>query len=262
MGNDILNGNAGSDTVSYSTATAGVTVNLSLAGLQNTVGAGSDTLSNFENITGSNLNDTLTGNGSGNTLIGGLGNDVLNGGAGTDTVSYSTASAAVTVNLGLAAQQNTGSAGLDTLSNFENLTGGNFNDTLRGNTGNNTITGGSGDDNINGDAGNDILFGKAGNDTLIGGLGSDTFVFDAALNALTNNDVITDFNVVDDTIRLENAIFTKFTTTGAIAADRFVSGAGRWPWTQMTSWPTTPTTAACITMPTATARAHVWKLCR
>ena len=38
-----------------------------------------DTLSNFENLKGSNYNDILTGNAGSNVLIGGLGNDVLNG---------------------------------------------------------------------------------------------------------------------------------------------------------------------------------------
>ncbi|MDT4330221.1 calcium-binding protein [Methylomonas sp. MED-D] len=64
-------------------------------------GAGIDTLSNFENLTGSNLNDTLTGNAGNNVIIGGLGNDVMDGGAGTDTASYGGSSAGVTVNLGL-----------------------------------------------------------------------------------------------------------------------------------------------------------------
>ena len=42
---------------------------------QNTVGAGTDTLFNFENLTGSAFNDTLTGNGSANILSGLAGND-------------------------------------------------------------------------------------------------------------------------------------------------------------------------------------------
>ena len=62
-GNDTLDGGAaGSDTASYADATAGVTVSLAITTAQNTVGAGTDTLTNFENLTGSNLNDTLTGN--------------------------------------------------------------------------------------------------------------------------------------------------------------------------------------------------------
>ena len=66
---------AGSDTASYADATAGVTVSLAIAAAQNTIGAGVDTLVNFENLTGSNFNDTLTGNSVANILNGGAGND-------------------------------------------------------------------------------------------------------------------------------------------------------------------------------------------
>ena len=49
------------------------------------VGAGSDTLSGFENLTGSAFNDTLTGNAGDNVLTGLAGNDVLAGLGGADT---------------------------------------------------------------------------------------------------------------------------------------------------------------------------------
>ena len=49
----------------------------------------------------------------------------------------------------------------------------------------------------------------AGNDVLIGGKGKDVFVFSTALNKATNLDRITDFNVKDDSIYLENDIFKK-----------------------------------------------------
>ncbi|MGE8486488.1 MAG: retention module-containing protein, partial [Pseudomonas sp.] len=83
-GNDWLDGGTGNDTVSYAHATAGVTVDLSLLTAQNTVGAGTDTLTGIENLTGSNFNDSLTGDNNGNIINGGLGNDVLNGGGGDD----------------------------------------------------------------------------------------------------------------------------------------------------------------------------------
>ena len=54
-------------------------------------------------------------------------------------------------------------------------------------------------------------------------MGKDIFKFNAALNA--NTDRITDFVVIDDTIQLENAIFTKLTTTGLLSANYFVKGA-------------------------------------
>ncbi len=154
-GNDTLNGGAGVDTASYAGATSAVTVNLSLATAQNTIGAGTDTLSSIENLLGSGFNDTLTGDGNANAIEGGGGNDILNGGAGTDTASYAGAASAVTVNLGLATAQNTVGAGSDTLSNFENLLGSAFNDTLTGNASTNVLEGGAGNDTLNGGAGLD-----------------------------------------------------------------------------------------------------------
>jgi len=92
-GNDILIGGGNSavgDTVSYANATAAVTVRLGVQDgvtAQNTLGAGTDTLSGFENLTGSAFNDTLTGNGLANVLSGGVGTDTLNGRAGNDTLT-------------------------------------------------------------------------------------------------------------------------------------------------------------------------------
>ncbi|WP_416738915.1 retention module-containing protein [Pseudomonas sp. NFX71] len=83
-GNDLLDGGTGLDTASYLHATAGVKVDLSLLGAQNTLGAGTDTLTAIENLTGSNFDDTLTGDNHNNIITGGLGNDVLNGGGGDD----------------------------------------------------------------------------------------------------------------------------------------------------------------------------------
>lgn len=85
-GNDIMDGGAGNDTVSYESATAGVTVNLSTTSSQNTVGAGSDTITTMENILGSPYNDTLTGNTQANIINGGAGNDTLSGGSGDDVL--------------------------------------------------------------------------------------------------------------------------------------------------------------------------------
>ncbi|MFD3210478.1 retention module-containing protein [Pseudomonas sp. LR_7] len=85
-GNDLLDGGAGIDTASYAGATAGVSVDLSHVGAQNTVGAGVDTLTGIENLIGSDYNDTLIGDGADNVLNGGLGNDILKGGGGNDTL--------------------------------------------------------------------------------------------------------------------------------------------------------------------------------
>ncbi len=86
-GNNVLNGGAhgsGGDTVSYENAMASVIVSLATTKAQNTSGAGKDTLTGFENITGSGFSDKLTGSAAKNVLSGGDGNDMIYGGAGAD----------------------------------------------------------------------------------------------------------------------------------------------------------------------------------
>jgi Ca2+-binding RTX toxin-like protein len=64
-----------------------VTVTLATPGVaQNTINAGTDTLTSIENLVGSDFNDTLTGDAGANKLEGGVGNDTLNGGLGNDTL--------------------------------------------------------------------------------------------------------------------------------------------------------------------------------
>jgi len=82
--------------------------------------------------------------------VGEVGADILDGGTGTDTAVYSASSAGVNVNLANAGAQSGGDAAGDVLSNFENITGSAFNDTLIGDAGANVLTGG---------AGNDVLIG-------------------------------------------------------------------------------------------------------
>ncbi len=102
-GNDFMDGGAGEDTVSYKDAIAGVSVDLSInTKSQDTIGAGRDTLKNFENLEGSTFGDNLSGDG-GNNKIAGLdgddvirgrgGNDDITGGAGADTFVFEAASA-------------------------------------------------------------------------------------------------------------------------------------------------------------------------
>jgi Ca2+-binding RTX toxin-like protein len=91
-----------------------------------------------------------------------------------------------------------------------------------GGDGTDVVIGGAGLDRLDGGAGNDTLNGGIGSDILTGGLGTDFFVFNAAL-AVGGVDQITDFSVVDDTIRLENTgIFTALLTTGTLNAANFV----------------------------------------
>ena len=50
------------------------------------MGAGRDTLTGIENVSGSGGSDTLTGDGAGNTLTGGGSRDTLSGNEGADTL--------------------------------------------------------------------------------------------------------------------------------------------------------------------------------
>ncbi|POZ49525.1 Serralysin [Methylovulum psychrotolerans] len=142
--------------------------------------------------------------------MGGTGNDSLNGGNGFDIAHYYTATAGVTVNLNLTTAQNTGGAGIDTLSNIEGLNGSAYNDILIGNAASNHLLGG---------AGNDVLNGGLGNDVLTGGLGQDSFVFSTA-PSLANMGTVTDFNVADDTVQLAHTVFTTL-SVGVLTADQF-----------------------------------------
>ncbi|MFC3440403.1 M10 family metallopeptidase C-terminal domain-containing protein [Sphingobium rhizovicinum] len=233
-GNDIMDGGAHTDGATYVDATAAVTVSLAIAGAQNTIGAGTDTLINIEKLIGSGFNDTLTGNSGNNTLDGGAGADVLTGGTGDDiyyvdnvgdnvveadgggtdrifsSVSY-TLSGRIVETLTL-----TGSANI-------NGTGNGRANTLTGNIGNNVLLGLDGNDSMNGGSGDDMLNGGLGADSMTGALGQDRFVFDSALGG-GNIDTITDYTVADDTISLENAIFTGL-ATGTLSSGAFFIGS-------------------------------------
>jgi serralysin len=239
IGNDSLNGGAaGSDTATYANATAGVSVNLTLQGAsQNTLGAGSDTLVNMENLTGSAFNDILRGDGNANiltglagtdallsgagndtltgaegndTLYGGLGNDVMDGGAaGSDTASYADIGAVSVSLVRQGSPQNTVGAGFDTLTNFENLTGSARNDVLVGDGNANILNGNAGNDVLTGNAGNDTLMGGGGNDALFGNPGIDSFVFDAGFG----KDLIADFAAAGaghDKMNFSTAMFANY----------------------------------------------------
>ncbi|PQJ95046.1 FG-GAP-like repeat-containing protein [Chromatium okenii] len=208
-GNDILDGGAGADSMIGGAGNDSYTVDNVGDVVVETSTGGTDTVAstlarytlaaNVENgrIVSTGASD-LTGNALNNLLNAGAGNNVIDGGAGIDTVSYANATKAVIVNLATTTAQNTGGSGSDRLIAIENLTGSNNADTLSGNSGANVLAGGG------------------GNDKLTGGAEIDIFRFDSALKA-SNVDTITDFNVKDDTIQLENAIFKKLLTTGALS---------------------------------------------
>jgi Ca2+-binding RTX toxin-like protein len=173
-GNDQINGGAGVDTANYASASAGVTVNLSVMGPQDTKGAGTDTLSGIERLGGSPFGDTLRGGASSDSLDGAAGNDVLTGrggadtlagGTGVDTLDYSEAGAAVVVDL--LTSHAAGGAGDDTITGSENVTGSAFVDSIVGDANANALVGGSGNDVLEGGAGDDLLDGGAGSHTTV-----------------------------------------------------------------------------------------------
>jgi len=128
-----------------------------------------------------------------------------------------------------------GRQGIDTITggvDADWFEGGTENDTLTGNAGNDRLYGQQGIDTLLGGLGADILDGGTESDTLNGGLGIDSlkggagndfFVFSAPVSA-ANRDVITDFSNVsgnNDTIRLENAYFTKIGNPGVLRSTAF-----------------------------------------
>lgn len=196
--NNVLNGGAGEDTLSYETASAGVTVNLRSSGQQDTVGAGRDTVTGFEDLVGSAFADTLTaaadtrsihggagddrivglagnlfGDAGNDTFVASSGDDWFDGGAGFDTIDYSQSTGPInmitSVDVG---GYGTGSSGYDTALSIERIIGSAYNDTLRASGNGDALVGG---------AGNDSLIASTGSsNTLTGGTGSDTYTVYAA----------------------------------------------------------------------------------
>ncbi|MBL8397991.1 MAG: calcium-binding protein, partial [Candidatus Accumulibacter sp.] len=121
------------------------------------------------------------------------------------------------VNASLSSGTASGGSGSDSFSGIEHLIGSENADTLLGDGNANSLSGAGGNDTLNGGLGNDLL---------IGGAGADVFRFDTLPDALSNRDQISDFNVADDTIELENAVFASLASTGVLAAASFRSGAG------------------------------------
>jgi Ca2+-binding RTX toxin-like protein len=179
------------DIVYFTDAPQGVIVDL-----QNNVatGDGNDSITNFESVYGSKVDDDITGDQDSNILFGGPGNDTMDGGGGpeTDYAAYWFAGNAITANL----MTNTATGeGTDTLNGFEGLLGTiGHNDNLTGDNQDNYLDGDLGDDVLNGEGGDDLFLGGEGNDTMNGGAGN----FDMAdyfcvcnLNANLQTGVIT-----------------------------------------------------------------------
>jgi Ca2+-binding RTX toxin-like protein len=242
-----IDGGAGKDTVSYLYTSLpgpdGISLNLNLSTQIPYAGAGTLTMSNIENLAGTEFNDTLIGDANANTLdgyegddslVGGAGNDhfyestgddYIDGGDGIDTLNYSPGWSAVHVDLGISGPQTIRDGESDTIVNIENLVGTSYSDVLIGDGGDNEIQGLEGDDLLKGGAGADSLFGGYGNDTLEGGSGADSFFFTYA-PASAGIDRISDFVSGTDRIVLDNSKFTSLLGVGQLSAAQFRSGAG------------------------------------
>ena len=184
LGNDTLDGGAGADTVIFSGARADHAVTKEASGalrVTNSRTGEADIVSNVESFTFAGVTFSLA--------------DIL------ATVVAAPTADPVTL---------TTAASFALPSWALNLIGaGKTNIALTGNALGNTIKANAGKNVLKGLAGNDKLWGGLGNDTLYGGTGKDVFVFSTKPNKKTNLDKIADFNVKDDTIWLDNKVFSK-----------------------------------------------------
>ncbi|MBP6707631.1 MAG: calcium-binding protein [Candidatus Accumulibacter sp.] len=115
---------------------------------------------------------------------------------------------------------------LDGAFGNDTIVGGAQGSHLSGEEGSDSLRGGGGHDDLYGGDGNDLLRGGLGNDRLYGDQGKDVFRFDTQPNAKSNLDTISDFVVRDDTLQLENIVFTALTRVGSLPAGWLRAGEG------------------------------------
>lgn len=163
------------------------------------------------------------GNAAANNLDGAAGADTLTGGLGDDAYIVENAGDVVTEQFNEGIDRVSSSVSYILPVNVETLTlTGNAAISATGNDLNNSVTGNAAANFIDGGAGHDVLNGGSGNNTLTGGSGIDYFQFRVAGHV----DTITDFNVVDDTIKLDKKVFSVFTNPlpSPIAPGQFITG--------------------------------------
>jgi hypothetical protein len=205
---NVIDGGAGTNTVSYESSTAGVKVDLYLNQGFNNDAAG-DTYLNIQNATGGAGDDTFVGNGVANSF---------EGGTGSNTISYEHSGAAVKINLTTGSGSQGDAAG-DRYYNIQNAIGGLGNDTIVGSSATNAIDGGAGVNtvsyensttavkvnlaigqgllgdalndtyvriqNVTGGAGDDILVGSADVNVIDGGAGNNTVSYESSTASVT-----------------------------------------------------------------------------
>ncbi|MFZ2725664.1 MAG: hypothetical protein WAX77_05405 [Methylococcaceae bacterium] len=241
LGGDTLNGGTGNDTYIVDnsndkineTSTIATETDTVQSSISWTLGANLEKLTLTGtaaiNATGNSFANLLIGNTANNTLTGNAGNDTLNGSSGSDSLIGGTGNDTYIVDNSndKINETSTSLTEIDTVqssiswtlgTNLEKLSlAGTAAINATGNNLANLLIGNSAVNLLNGSSGNDTLNSGTGNDTLTGGTGKDLF----QLTTSANYDRITDFSVVDDTIQLENSVFTKLISTGALPAAEF-----------------------------------------
>lgn len=145
-------------------------------------------------MSGGGGDDLLVAGTGGDYMHGGPGNDTITGGPGDDEAQYWYAPTGVEVDLAITTPQDTGGAGIDTITDVEWLTGSEHDDVLKGTSADESFLGHGGDDVLEGRGGPDALYGGdgadilrngAGTGTLHGGDGEDTAAYDDATGPVT-----------------------------------------------------------------------------
>ncbi len=112
-----------------------------------------------------------------------------------------------------------GGVGNDSISGFGQ------DDLLSGENDHDRLSGGTGDDSLIGGTGNDRIFGGDGDDVLRGDSGADAFIFHTMPDASAGIDIIRDFSVVEDTIWLNDTVFTTAGPEGRLKSWVFWTGS-------------------------------------
>jgi RTX calcium-binding nonapeptide repeat (4 copies) len=121
-----------------------------------------------DNFTEGPGNDRVNGGADNDSIIEWgptAGDDSFEGGSGIDSIGYGDFTAPMRVDLRMTGRQDTGAAGRDALSGFEQASTSQGSDVLIGTNGDNWLWTGDGNDVIAGMGGNDRIDGGGGNDT-------------------------------------------------------------------------------------------------
>lgn len=222
IGNDLLNGEAGNDTIFAGKGNDKIfggegndTLNGESGNDKILGGTGDDTVNGGDDrdyIYGEDGHDTLNGDGGSDIIRGGNGNDIIHGGNGFDRLFGQDGNDTIIgghgndriygesgddiISGGEGQDFLYGGSGSDTLSGgalADYVYGGDNSDTLFGGDGNDHLAGEGGNDTIYGEAGADFLFGESGNDLIHGGNGSDRILGGYGADTLhgnAHNDII------------------------------------------------------------------------